>query len=85
VLFEFEGRAGHDPSNPANFKFSTLVPPQQHRQLCNVGSNTPGLVSGEPNCVAAVFVLEIDVREYLLIGVSDDKALVLLLDDPWGW
>ena len=51
-----------------------------------VGRDAQSLVSREAahDGVAAVFALEIDVREYLLIGVSDDKALVLLLDDPWG-
>ena len=58
-------------------EIATLMRPQRRGQLRNVGSDAPSLVSGKAvRCGAPVFILGIDVREHLLIGVSDDNALV---------
>jgi hypothetical protein len=58
--------------------------PQHIRQLCNVDRDPPRLVACEPvhYITAALFVLEIDVRERLPIGVTDAEALGGLVDGP---
>jgi hypothetical protein len=63
---------------------ASALPPQQLRQLGDVGGDAPGLVAREQtgSRPSARFIFEIHVGQRLPVGVADDEAGVGLLGGP---
>jgi hypothetical protein len=61
-----------------------LLPPQQLRQLGEVRRHAAGVVLGQPVGGGAPlrFIVKIEITERLPVGVADDEALRVLIDDP---